>query len=56
MSKKKVHTKAPKYKSFKLHGKYNAQRLFWYIVVELLIAIPLGLLLQSQIIQVLASY
>jgi len=56
MAKKKSHSKITKYHSFKLHGHHQLQKVFLYVVFDLAISSVLGLILQSQITQVLASY
>ena len=54
MAKKKKSN--PKYKSFRLYGNHNPRNLFWYIVLDLVFAVALGLILQPQITQVLAAH
>jgi hypothetical protein len=54
MVKKRTHAKAPKYQSFKLHGKHNMQAVLLYVVFDLAIAIVLGVILQGQVTQTLA--
>ena len=55
MAKKRPHAKT-KYKSFHLHGHYPLQKVFTYVAVDFVIPCVLGLILQSQITQALASY
>jgi hypothetical protein len=54
MTKKRAHAKAPKYESFKLHGKYNLQTILLCVVFDLVVAVVLGIILQSQVAQTLA--
>ncbi|MGA2968125.1 MAG: hypothetical protein ABSD69_03085 [Candidatus Levyibacteriota bacterium] len=56
MAKKRAHAKAPKYESFKLHGKHDLQVVFLYVVLDLVIAVVLGVILQGQVMQALASH
>lgn len=52
---KKSARKSAKYRSFSVHGNYPAQKVLLYIVLDLLISITLGVLLQPFIVQTLAS-
>jgi hypothetical protein len=54
MAKKKSHAKT-KYKSFHLHGHYPLQKVLTYVAVDFVISCVLGIILQSQITQTLAS-
>jgi hypothetical protein len=55
MAKKKAHSKI-KYHSFKLHGHYQLQKVFLYIVLDLAVSFVFGVILHVQIVQALASY
>jgi hypothetical protein len=56
MAKKKTHAKAPKYQSFRLHGKHNMQAVCFYVAFDLVISLIVGVILQSQITQALAFH
>lgn len=59
MAKKKVSRKsvsANKYRSFHLHGKYENQKIFLLMVVDLGIGFVLGFMLQPIIVSALTSY
>lgn len=57
---KKVHKKTPvkssKYKNFQLHGNYSSQRVFLYVVFDLIVGFVLGYMLQPTIVAALTSY
>jgi hypothetical protein len=55
MAKKRSHAKS-KYKSFYIHGHYPMKTIFLYVAVDVVISCVLGLILQSQITQALASF
>lgn len=59
MAKKKVTRKsssADKYSSFRLHGSYPTQKVYFLMIIDLIIGFVLGFMLQPIIVSTLTSY